>query len=320
MSFSPKPPFDPEIAASLKDIPKSPPLTEAVVLETRKMLAPMYTKEAVLTDPGILHEEVKIPGPGGSITLAILRSKSSVGGLRPGIYYIHGGGMIYGSRFFFAGLLFDWIKELDAVLISVEYRLSPEHSDPDLVEDCYEGLKWVGNHASELGINSEKIMIAGHSAGGGLAAGTALLARDLGGPRLYAQCLVYPMLDDRMITTSSKQFMDEGTWTGKNNIVAWDWLLSGNRGKPDDKVSIYAAPARAKDLSGLPSTFIEVGSAELFRDENVAYATKLWEHGVQAELHVWPGACHGYDVWMTEAQVTKIALETRMRWLKKTLL
>jgi acetyl esterase/lipase len=112
----------------------------------------------------------------------------------------------------------------------------------------------------------------------------ALLARDRGGPKTFAQCLIYPMLDDRMITVSSKQFMDDGTWSGRNNIYAWNALLSGRQGGTD--VSIYTVPSRATDLPALPQTWIDVGGAELFRDENIIYASKLSEFGIPVELHV----------------------------------
>jgi acetyl esterase/lipase len=123
------------------------------------------------------------------------------------------------------------------------------------------------------------------------------------------------MIDDRMITASSQQYMEEGTWNGKGNIVAWDWLLDGKRGSKD--VSIYAAPARAINLSRLPPAWIDVGSAELFRDENVAYALKLWECGVQAELHVWEGAWHAFDILAPTAKISKVAMETRFAWIKR---
>jgi acetyl esterase/lipase len=160
-------------------------------------------------------------------------------------------------------------------------------------------------------------MIAGTSGGGGVCAGTALLARDRGGPPLCGQCLIYPMIDDRNTTVSAKQFMKEGIWTGENNAIAWDWILAGRRGSKD--VSIYAAPARATDLSGLPPTSIDCGSAEVFRDENVAYASKLWEDGVQAELHVWPGAWHAFDMYAPKSRLAKVCQDTRMGWVRRIL-
>ena len=205
---------------------------------------------------------------------------------------------------------------MDVVVVSVEYRL-PDHPDPAPVEDCFAGLQWVSEHATELGISSKKIVISGLSAGGGLAAGTALMARDREGPNLLGQCLIYPMLDDRMSTVSSHQYMDEGIYDGNSNITAWDCLLPGRRGTED--VSIYAAPSRATDLSSLPPTWIDVGAAEVFRDESVAYATKLWEFSIQTELHVWPGTWHAFDIYAPDTEISALCLETRMAWMKRTL-
>ncbi len=179
------------------------------------------------------------------------------------------------------------MKELDVVLISVEYRLAPENPHPGPVEDYYAGLQYVASHPAEFGIDPNKIMIAGHSGGGTMAAATTLLARDRGGPRLCAQLLCYPMLDDRMETVSSKQMHEDGTWNRWHNSTAWGWYLDGKRGEKG--VSVYAAPARATDLRGLPPTWLDVGSVDLFRDEVVRYASTIWECGGEAELHVWPG-------------------------------
>ena len=192
-----------------------------------------------------------------------------------------------------AGVL-PWVVDHDAVLVSVDYRLAPEFPDPYPVEDCYAGLVWTAENAAELGIDPERVIITGSSAGGGLSAGTALLARDRKGPKLIGQVLVYPMLDDRNETVSSHQYDGAGLWDRQSNLLGWTCLLGERRGTDD--VSIYAAPARATDLSGLPPAFIDVGSAEVFRDEDVAYASALWAAGVQAELHVWPGAFHGSDL------------------------
>lgn len=190
--------------------------------------------------------------------------------------------MVVGNRFSLGAVL-PWITELDMVLVSVEYRKSPDASGLEPVEDCYAGLKWTAENASKLGIDPEKIIISGHSGGAGRAAGTALLARDRGGPQFCAQLLVYPMIDDRVENSSSKQFFEIGLWSGQDSTTAWDWITGGNRG--GDDVSPYVAAARATDLSGLPPTYIDVGACDLFRDECVAYASKLWECGVNAELH-----------------------------------
>lgn len=182
--------------------------------------------EGTLTDSAICHEERTIPGPGGNIALGILRSKNSAGGLRPAIYYTYGGVMVFGTRFYEIGTTFEYIKQLDVVVVSVEYRLAPDHFDPAPVEDCFAGLQWVSEHATELGINSKKAVISGLSAGGGLAAGIALTARDRGGPDLLGQCLIYLMLDDRMSTVSSHQYMYEEIYNGNSNINGLGLLSS----------------------------------------------------------------------------------------------
>jgi acetyl esterase/lipase len=289
----PIPPYDPELAEIMKAFPPLPPLTHEVIKQQREVLKTISTLEATVgKEPAISHEEIYIPGPGGKIALSILRSRKSAGGSRPAVYYIHGGGMILGTKLFTIEGTFEWIKQLDVVVISVEYRLAPEHPNPAPIEDCYAGLKWVSENTQALGIDVNKIMLAGVSAGGGLAAGLALLARDRGGPKILAQCLIYPMLDDRMQTLSSKQFMNEGTWTGASNIEAWEMYIPGHLNSK--AVSIYAAPSRATDLSGLPPTWIDVGGNETFRDENAEYATRLAGDGVSVEFHVWPGACWSY--------------------------
>lgn len=312
------PPYDPELIEPLKLAPQLGTLTKEILLQHRAIVNSVTTIETKINDPAISHEEQSIPGPSGNtVDVSILRSRTSSSGLSPGILYMHGGGMMIGNKLLGIEQTFEWVKQLDAVVISVEYRLAPDHPSPAALDDCYAALKYVNENAKGLGIDAGKIIVAGHSAGGGLAAGVALLARDRDGPELFAQCLIYPMLDDRGITSSSKQFMDEGTWSGKNNIQAWEWYIPGHL--TADEVSIYASPSRAKDLSGLPQTWIDVGGAETFRDENVAYATQLAADGVSAELHVWPGAWHSFDVVAPNAAVTKVCLATRMAWFKRIL-
>jgi len=232
-----------------------------------------------------------------------------------GVYYTHGGGMFMGNRFFAADQLAGWVDSLGVTVVTVEYRLAPEHPDPAPVEDCYAGLVWMAKNATELGIDPERIVICGESAGGGLAVGTALLARDRGGPELAGQMLIYQMLDDRNVTFSTEQFDGVGLWDRTSNATGWTALLGERRGT--DAVSCYAAPARAEDLSGLPPAFIDVSSTESFRDEAVAYADMLWKAGVQAELHVWPGVPHGFDIFVPDAQISVAARGARTAWLQR---
>ena len=210
-----------------------------------------------------------------------------------------------------------WAEDLGLAVVSVEYRLAPETPHPGPIEDVYAGLAWTAAHADELGIDAARIVIAGGSAGGGLTAALALLARDRGGPALLGQMPLYPMLDDRNDTVSARQMAGIGVWDRTANDTGWTALLGDARGGPD--VSPYAAPARATDLSGLPPAFIDVGSAETFRDEAVAYASRMWAAGGTAELHVWPGAFHGFDALAPHAQVSQEAKAARLRWLRRLL-
>jgi acetyl esterase/lipase len=311
------PPFDPELAAVLKALPEAPAtVTRPMIPAIRETL--VTPPETVIGDRPIVYSDRTVTGPpgGADLTLTMLeRSDRRRGG--PAIYYIHGGGMIVGDRWMGTGAIIDWVDDLDAMVITVEYRLAPEHPYPAPIDDCYSGLLWVGAHQAELEFDPGQLVIAGASAGGGLAAGVTLRVRDQGGPQLAAQVLIYPMLDDRNVTTSSYQFDGIGRWDRGSNATGWDAYLGELR--QVDEVPIYAAPARACDLSNLPPTFIDVGSAEVFRDEDVAYASQMWADGGTCELHVWPGAFHGCDMAAPEAKLSQAMMETRTKWLRRTL-
>ena len=241
-----------------------------------------------------------MPGPAGAPEVSLLIClPAHAAPPTAAIYYTHGGGMIMGDNRTGIPRALDWAEELQLAVVSVEYRLAPETPHPGPVEDCYAGLSWTAEHAAELGIDPDRIVIAGGSAGGGLAAAVALIARDRGGPALAGQLLICPMLDDRNDTPSARQMAGLGVWDQTANQTGWTALLGAARGGP--AVSPYAAPARADDLSGLPPAFIDVGSAETFRDEDVTYASRIWLAGGVAELHVWPGGFHGFAGMVPQA-------------------
>jgi acetyl esterase/lipase len=251
MSARPRPPFDPELEAVLAVLGEQLPSTltpEMIPLMRQADVTPPIAE--VLVDRDVVHEERTIPGFEGAEIVVSIFSPATRAGSRPGILHPHGGGMIIGDRFTGISVMLDWVERFGAVCVSVEYRLAPEHPDPYPVEDCYAALVWTAEHADELGIDADRLLIAGGSAGGGLAAGTTLLARDRRGPALLGQVLIYPMLDDRNETISSHQIDGEGVWDRTSNETGWDALLGAARG--GDDVSIYAAPARAADLGGLP--------------------------------------------------------------------
>ncbi|KTR93746.1 lipase [Microbacterium testaceum] len=315
-----RPPFDPELDAMLEVIGTMvPPTLTAEMLPALRggVLPGMPTTAEILETAQLQSRDVTISGYGGDdITVSVIEAKGRTG-RGPGIFHTHGGGMIMGDRFAGVDSFAEWIHRYNAVLVSVEYRLAPEFPDPYPVEDCYAGLVWTAEHAEELGIERERLLIAGGSAGGGLAAGVALLARDRQGPHLIGQMLMYPMLDDRDATVSTKQIEGVGVWDRKSNLLGWSSLLGERRGSDD--VSIYAAPARALDLSNLPPAFIDCGSAEVFRDENVAYASAIWAAGGRAELHVWPGGFHAFEAFAPQAALSHDAVEARDRWIRRLL-
>ncbi|UGS37779.1 alpha/beta hydrolase [Capillimicrobium parvum] len=258
------------------------------------------------------------PTPAGAPDVPVRIYRPSEGdGARPGLLFIHGGGMVVGNletEDLVARIL---TKDLGCVTVSVDYRLAPEHPDPAPVEDCYAALAWMAGAAGELGIDPERLAVYGGSAGGGLAAGTALMARDRGGPALAFQMLIYPMIDDRDRTPSVHEFTDIGIWDRDANLEGWRCLL-GDRVGGDD-VSIYAAPARATDLAGLPPAYIDVGELDLFRDEDIDYAARLLRAGVPTELHVFPGAYHAAELQAVGSALANRVLGWRLDALRRAL-
>jgi putative nucleotidyltransferase with HDIG domain len=314
------PPFDPELAPALEIVlsrmPRPVTLDMIPALREREPVLPPVSDEELSQGGAFEITERQVAGPPGAPDISLLIGRPA-GATAPtgAIYYIHGGGMISGDNRLGLPLVLEWAAELRTAVISVEYRLAPETPHPGPVEDCYAGLVWTAAQADELGIDAGRIVICGASAGGGLAAAVALLARDRGGPALAGQMLRCPMLDDRNDTPSSWQMAGLDVWDRVSNETGWTALLGETRGGPD--VSPYAAPARAADLSALPPAFIEVGSAETFRDEAVGYATRIWQAGGVAELHVWPGGFHGFRTMMPQAAISQGAAATQRDWLRR---
>jgi acetyl esterase/lipase len=316
------PPFDPELAAALAVLLEHlPPVFTPDMIQAMRQpnpAMPPVTNEELARAGAFDVTERLVPGPAGAPEISLLICRPT-GVIAPvaAIYHIHGGGMVIGDNRVGLPQVMDWAQALRTAVISVEYRLAPETPHPGPVEDCYAGLAWTAAHADELGIDPDRIVVAGGSAGGGLSAAVALLARDRGGPALAAQMLMCPMLDDRNDTPSAWQMAGLGIWDRASNEFGWTALLGEARGGPD--VSPYAAPARATDLSGLPPAFIDVGSAETFRDESVAYASRIWQAGGVAELHVWPGGFHGFTMMAPQAAVSQDAAAAQLDWLRRIL-
>ena len=318
------PPYDPELSAALADLGVGS--MESVTPDNLRdrqqrdaVTRPRPTAEELRADGRFTVAEFRAPGPsdGPGVTLVSARPSGLVGPL-PLLYYMHGGAMVMGNAWsVLPRILREWALPLELAVLSVEYRLAPRARYPEPLEDCYAGLVWAAGHAAELGIDANRIVIGGKSAGGGLAAALALLTRDRGGPGVLGQLLLCPMLDDRGSTFSSRQLADHGVWDLTSNTTAWKALLGDRYGAAD--LPPYAAPSRATDLSGLPPAYVEVGSAEIYRDEDVAYANAIGQAGGLAELHVWPGAYHGFDGLAPRAALSQDARDTRTRWLRRLL-
>ncbi|MBU98648.1 MAG: lipase [Acidimicrobiaceae bacterium] len=245
-------------------------------------------------------EEAQIPGVGTDPDVPIrIYKPESLPPNAPGLVWIHGGGMVLGSAEMDDAGSAAIAEQHQCVVISVDYRLAPENPYPAPLHDCYAALKWFAKNANSLGVSSDRIAIGGASAGGGLAAGTALMARDKGGPNLIFQLLVFPMLDHRNETPSSFGTSDTRVWNREANIIAWEAYLNNIEPIPS-----YASPSITDDLSGLPPTYINVGTLDIFVDEDIDYAARLSQAGVPVELHVYPGAFHGSNGFVAESSLS----------------
>jgi acetyl esterase/lipase len=233
----------------------------------------------------------------------------------PCVFSIHGGGYVLGSYEMDDAKFDRWCQVYGIAGVSVEYRLAPEHPYPIPLEDCYAALEWTHAHGAELGIDRGRIGITGVSAGGGLCAALALLARDRGRVPVQFQLLDCPMLDDRRITPSS-QLDDLLVWNRASNAFGWRSYLGDLYGRDD--VPAHAAPARAIDLSRLPQAYVCVGGADGFRDEDIDYAQRLYAAGVETELHVYPGAPHGVGLFAGTEIAQRYAADQE-DWLRRQL-
>ena len=233
----------------------------------------------------------------------------------PAFLWFHGGGQVLGYAAQDDAVLKRLCTEVGCIVAAIDYRLAPEARSPAAAEDGYSAYRWLRQEATKLGIDEQRIGIAGASSGGGIAAAATLMIRDRGARVPLFLALHYPMLDNRNETTSSHEINDIGIWDRATNILAWKAILGDLPSGAD--VSQYSAPARADDLAGFPPTLIIVGELDVFRDEDLAFANKLIACGVPAELHLYPGAYHAWDLFAPDSRLTAAFLQTWYGYLRR---
>ncbi|MEU7046115.1 alpha/beta hydrolase [Streptomyces varsoviensis] len=278
---------DPQRYALLRDLPDTP------------------------TDERVKVEDRYIPGPGGQLRLRLYRPVTDE--ILPVILYLHGGAYTYGSPEAEEGRSLQYAAEAEAVVVSVDYRLAPEHPFPAATDDAYAALEWAAEHAAEIGADPQRIAVAGGSAGGNLAAATALRARDLGGPHITFQSLTYPGVDTTATSQSLRTADNLPVLNRRALLLALQHYTGGQNLHP------YASPLHADDLSNLPPTFITVAEIDPLRDEGRAYADRLTAAGTTTELIQLPGAVHGFDLLFPQAAISQRNLKDQVRALRDAL-
>ena len=279
-----------------------------------------FSAARILKDkPFLVHEEHSIPGPDNTtIILSVWTPKESSETPRSVLYYMHGGGLVSGDRHTDLTHIIDLLADIDCVVVSVEYRLSPETPQPGPSEDCYAGLVWLSENATRLRINPSHIVLLGISGGGIVAAAVCLMARDRKSPSIPIKGLMLwaPQLDDRCETLSDQQYEHGNPISTLWVRACWDLVLPNIRGT--NKVTPYCAPARAEDYSNLPPTYIDAGECEVLRDQVVQFATDMWRCGSTCELHIWPGAHHIFELANSpHNSLIQAARTAKTNWLKR---
>ena len=271
---------------------------------SRTILKKLAERARIRDTSSIAVEEFAITHPEDSTTLNLKSFRPLTGSTeKPALLWIHGGGYVMGSAGDTDQTLAQIALETDCTVFSVDYRLAPEHAYPAALDDCFDCLLWLQKHANQLKIDPARIAIGGASAGAGLTAALALRARDDGTQQVLFQLLIYPMLDHRHRTPSSRAIQDPNLWNEQTNRLAWALYLGALT--DHDEIPLYASASLAADLTNLPPAFVCVGDLDIFLDEDIDYAQRLLQAGVPTELHVYPGAIHGFDMLAPDAAISQ---------------
>ena len=308
--------FDPELAPWA---PRLAPVDYSDVVAARATLREIMARQPVyepVKPMDVTHR--RIPGGSGPpVTLRIYRPSWPAEPM-PALIYPHWGGFVTGDMDSSHSSALQIADKVGAVVVSVDYRLAPEHPFPAALDDCDAALQWVLRNAGELGTDPERLGVGGASAGGGLAAALALRSRDRNGPHLCFQHLVFPELDDRLETVSARSFVDTPMLDRANALLSWRHYLGPATERGSAGVSYYAAPARAEDLSGLPPTFVSVCEFDPLRDEGITYARRLAQAGVRTQLCQYPGTFHA-SIGITDAAISQKMIADQLDALRRGL-
>jgi len=316
---------DPELAVALAqfaqmDIWSDLPLSRKLIAQARLglMAALPAIENVTSTDYSVPSTAVLGASAAPEVSVRVYRPEDQTQHL-PAILWIHGGGYCLGSMEQDDYLVRQMVKEVGCAVVSVDYRLAPEHPFPAPLDDCYSALCWLFSNTEQLNVDGSRIGIGGISAGAGLAAGLALLARDQGEVLPIFQALLCPMIDDRSITPSSHSIADERVWNRNSNIKGWQAYLGPEMSGGAETPSAYAAPSRAEDLTGLPATYIGVGSVDAFVDENTDYAERLNAAGVDTQFEIFPGGFHAFEFTVPGADISRRARDCHYQAIKQGL-
>lgn len=309
---------DPEIRAGIEHCLPMTFDRPGVLDEFRARTNSLVGSDALPKDDAVQVYDVYVPAQEGTepLRLRVYRPVDAEGNLA-GIYWIHGGGFLFGVPEQNEGLCIRFAKEVGAVVVSPDYRLAPEHPYPAALDDSYAGLVWFFDNAASLGVDEARIAVAGASAGGNLCAATVLMARDKGEVAPAFQMPLYPMIDDRFATPASHEVMDERVWNNEANEFAWKAYIGDAMGT--DEATAYMAPSRAEDLSGLPPAYSCVGTLDPFRDDTMTYMARLAQAGVPTEFHLYPGAYHSFETIAPDTDYARRTVDEYIRVLKKAL-
>ncbi|MEH1056777.1 alpha/beta hydrolase [Micromonospora sp. CPCC 206171] len=303
--------FDPELAEPASRLPR----VDYADLGTARAAARAIAahQQPYLPATPVRVTDTRAPGPPGAPDVPVRLYRPAVAGPVPALLYLHWGGFVIGGVDGVHHTCVRIADQVGALVVSVDYRLAPEHPFPAALDDCHAVLEWVAKEATELGVDADRIGVGGESAGGGLAAALCLAVRDSGGPALRHQCLLFPALDDRLDTVSARAFTDTPMWDRANALVSWGHYLRGRAGAAD--VPALAAPARATDLAGLPPAFVVACEFDPLRDEAIDYAHRLIQAGVRTELRYYPGTFHA-SIAVAEAAVSRRILADQVTALR----